>query len=62
MNTCVSIDCPFMRYCKHYNFLVDRGDNCAIQEDILRRAKEYERCKRKMEREISKMLGNEDVL
>ena len=26
MNTCVSLSCPFISYCRFYNFLVDRRD------------------------------------
>ena len=28
MATCVSLNCPYMSICKHYNFLVDRGEEC----------------------------------
>lgn len=33
--TCVSINCPFIRYCKDYNFLVERNGGCKTQEAIL---------------------------
>lgn len=38
MNTCVSLSCPFISYCRFYNFLVDRGERCAIQQEISYRA------------------------
>lgn len=47
MKTCVSLDCPFVPHCKDYNFLVDRGERCEIQEDILYRAKILEKKKNK---------------
>ena len=51
MNTCVSMDCPFIWYCNQYNFEVDRGDHCEHQDEILRRAKlleKYRRLQKKM--------------
>lgn len=42
-NTCVSMSCPFIMVCKEYNFLVDRGEKCETQEDILRQAKKLEK-------------------
>lgn len=50
MNTCVSMGCPFILVCKEYNFLVDRGDKCDTQENILRLAKKLEKQRRKAER------------
>lgn len=50
MNTCVSMGCPFILVCKEYNFLVDRGEKCATQENILRQAKKLEKQRRKAER------------
>ncbi len=47
MNTCVSLSCPFISYCRFYNFLVDRGERCAIQQEIVFRA---ERLKEKEEK------------
>ena len=41
MNTCVSMNCPFINYCKEYNFLVDRGEQCKTQNKILRLASDY---------------------
>lgn len=49
-NTCVSMSCPFIMVCKEYNFLVDRGDTCETQEDILRQAKKLEKQRKKAER------------
>lgn len=36
MNTCVSMNCPFIFCCKEYNFLVDRGSGCNIQNRIIK--------------------------
>ncbi len=47
MNTCVSLSCPFIPYCRFYNFLVERGERCAIQQEIVFRA---ERLKEKEEK------------
>lgn len=41
MSTCVSLNCPFYNYCRHYNFLVERGEKCEIMEDIIRKALKY---------------------
>lgn len=38
MNTCVSINCPFISNCNKYNFLIDRGSGCQVQEEILQKA------------------------
>ena len=46
MNTCVSIDCPFIWYCNQYNFEVDRGDRCEHMENILTKAKRLEKLRR----------------
>lgn len=46
-NTCVSMKCPFIPVCKEYNFLIDRGDKCEVQENILKRAKKLEKQRRK---------------
>lgn len=43
MSTCVSLKCPFILYCKHYNFLIDRGDVCKIQLEIIEKAEEAKR-------------------
>ena len=50
MNTCVSMSCPFILVCKEYNFLVDRGEKCDTQENILIQAKKLEKQRRKAER------------
>ena len=50
-NTCVSMSCPFILVCKEYNFLVDRGEKCETQEDILRQAKKLEKRRKKAERD-----------
>lgn len=39
MKTCVSLDCPFIPYCKDYNFKVDRTGGCKTQEKIVEQAK-----------------------
>ncbi len=35
MKTCVSMNCPFLKHCKDYNFLVDREGGCKTQKAIL---------------------------
>ena len=40
INTCVSMNCPFIFCCKEYNFFIDRGDKCNIQERIIKEAKD----------------------
>lgn len=32
------MNCPFIPCCTEYNFLVDRGDRCRTQVEIVRRA------------------------
>lgn len=54
MNTCVSMGCPFILVCKEYNFLVDRGEKCETQENILRQAKKLEK---QRSREAEKKSG-----
>lgn len=39
MTTCVTLDCPFICYCKEYNYLVDRGEGCEHMEQIIKKAK-----------------------
>jgi hypothetical protein len=46
-NTCVSMNCPFIPICNKYNFLVERGEKCSVQEDILYKAKELEKQRKK---------------
>lgn len=43
MKTCVSIECPFMWYCKDYNFLVDREGGCKTQDQILQQAEKLKK-------------------
>lgn len=43
MNTCVSMTCPFIAYCKDYNYLVDRTGGCKTQDAILRAAKRLQK-------------------
>ena len=57
INTCVTLDCPFIWYCKEYNFTVDRGDHCDHQDQILRQAKRLEK-QRKMQRKLQKEDNN----
>lgn len=35
MNTCCSLNCPFIAICRNYNFLVDRGHECKTYRKIL---------------------------
>lgn len=46
MKTCVSLECPFIWYCNQYNYLIDRGDHCDHQDQILRQAKKLEKIRR----------------
>lgn len=55
MQTCITLNCPFISCCTEYNFLVDRGGKCRVQEEILSRAKVYEGRKGKQE------IGNNKV-
>lgn len=50
MNTCITLDCPFIWYCKEYNYLVDRGDSCEHMEQIIKKAKRFDMRRRKNER------------
>ena len=43
MATCVSMNCPFIPYCKHYNFKVGRTGGCEVQKKILDAAKELQK-------------------
>lgn len=43
MKTCVSMNCPFISFCKDYNFLVDRSEGCATQNKILTAAHRLEK-------------------
>ena len=36
MNTCVSMNCPFIGYCNHYNCIIDRGERCIYQDWFIR--------------------------
>lgn len=56
MKTCVSMNCPFIHYCKFYNFLVDRGDGCDTQKKIMESAERLKKQKRKEGRENGKSL------
>ena len=38
MKTCVSMKCPFIPYCKHYNFKVNHEGGCKTQDNILKAA------------------------
>ena len=38
METCVSINCPFIAICKDYNFLIDRAGGCETQKRIVEAA------------------------
>lgn len=39
MKNCITLSCPFISYCRFYDFLVDRGDKCAFQTAIVQGAK-----------------------
>ena len=51
------MSCPFQNICINYNFLVDRGEQCQTQLDIVKATKQYEkkeRKKRKIQAELQK--------
>lgn len=61
MKTCVSMECPFLMYCKDYNFLVDREAGCKTQDALMRgaeRLKKQKKFERKMKNEQTKTKGN----
>lgn len=33
--TCISLRCPLINFCKHYNFLIERGEKCETQQKII---------------------------
>lgn len=37
--TCISLKCPLIRFCKEYNFLIDRGEKCETQKKIIEAVK-----------------------
>lgn len=51
MTTCVSLNCPFIRYCKEYNFTVDRGERCEHMEQIVRKATGFDKQRKKAPKE-----------
>ena len=40
MTTCVSQNCPYMDYCRFYNFKADRGERCIYRAMINHAAKQ----------------------
>lgn len=57
--TCVSMNCPFIPYCKDYNFLVDRNPKCQTQEKILLAAKHLQATKRAKDGKFKENQGKE---
>lgn len=51
MTTCVTLNCPFILYCREYNYLVDRGDSCEHMEQIIKKAKRFDRQRKKQANE-----------
>lgn len=51
MTTCVNLDCPFICYCKEYNYLVDRGEGCEHMEQIIKKAKRFDSQRKKRAKE-----------
>lgn len=47
MKTCVSIECPFIHYCKAYNFLINLEGGCPTQKAILEAAEKLKKQRRK---------------
>lgn len=56
-NTCVSLSCPFIPFCNQYNYLVDRGDECEVQQQILERGERFMKDRKRLEREARKKDG-----
>lgn len=56
-NTCVSLNCPFIPFCNQYNYLVDRGDECEVQQKILERGERFMKDRKRREREARKKDG-----
>ena len=54
MNTCVTLDCPFICFCREYNYLVDRGEECERMEQIIKKAKRFDRIRKTKARENAK--------
>lgn len=51
MNTCVTLNCPFILYCREYNYLVDRGESCEHMEQIIKKAKRFDSQRREKKEE-----------
>ena len=43
MNTCCSLNCPFIVVCKAYNNGVDRGEECQQATQIIKAAERYKK-------------------
>lgn len=54
MNTCVTLDCPFICFCRGYNYLVDRGEECERMDQIIKKAKRFDRIRKAKARENAK--------
>jgi len=52
MNTCITLDCPFICYCKEFNYLVDRGERCEHMEQIIKKAKRFANLTKKQEKSV----------
>lgn len=61
MNTCVSLNCPFMDECKHYNFLIDRGNKCEHAIKIIQ-ASEYYRERTKINQIITCLKNEKSIV
>lgn len=46
MKTCVSIQCPFIAFCKQYNNNYDRSDGCETQQMIVDKAVRLQKAER----------------
>lgn len=41
METCWSINCPFIAFCKEYNNDIDRSNGCTTQRWIIKEVEKY---------------------
>lgn len=50
METCCSINCLFIGFCKNYNNNIDRSDGCKTQLLIIKQVEKYKINSKKVER------------
>ena len=50
METCCSINCPFIAFCKEYNNEIDRSEGCKTQLLIIKQVEKYKINSKKVQR------------